>query len=446
MNKRTLFTLITILVLAGIAACVIFIYYIPYQKEYALYKDTFMPKQKMQDDFDYVWDFVENGYPFKNVCIRAGTDLKIIKEEYTNRLHEPKNEFEYYLFYLGLFNKITKEKQVGHLNIYDMSSVHPVTKNVQNTRLYDNDAEVRQFYEKAFMCLNDVSGIHINKLEALLKKYNVNLPIEDSDREKNDESMLISKIIKEKKIAYIGIKSFSPYNKAEYINRLCNMLKSFEGYEHLIIDVCENIGGDKYIWSKYLVSPIIKESGELYTKIAYDSENEYFKKYESNFLQRKMGQSGNLESFQFAGQNKEDKDLFDSIINYGFGIHPGDNDTNFTINFTGRIWLLINGKTQSAADRFAYFAKGKKGNAEPFATLVGENTGGIGLNLLSSRLYLKLPESNMLIQSNMTYGLNPDGSCHDEFGTAPDIYNLPGKDALETCLEEIRKLGERTNF
>ena len=34
MNKRTLFTLITILVLAGIAACIIFIYYIPYQKEY----------------------------------------------------------------------------------------------------------------------------------------------------------------------------------------------------------------------------------------------------------------------------------------------------------------------------------------------------------------------------------------------------------------------------
>ena len=187
MNKRTLFTLITVLVLAGIAACIIFIYYIPYQKEYALYKDTFMPKQKMQDDFDYVWDFVENGYPFKNVCIRAGADLKTIKEEYTNRLHEPKNEFEYYLFYLGLFNKITKEKQVGHLNIYDMSSVHPVTKNVQNTRFYDNDAEVRQFYEKAFMCLNDVSGIHINKLEALLKKYNVNLPIEDSDKEKIDE-------------------------------------------------------------------------------------------------------------------------------------------------------------------------------------------------------------------------------------------------------------------
>lgn len=90
--------------------------------------------------------------------------------------------------------------------------------------------------------------------------------------------------------------------------------------------------------------------------------------------------------------------------------------------------------------------KEKKGNAEPFATLVGENTGGIGLNLLSSRLYLKLPESNMLIQSDMTYGLNPDGSCHDEVGTAPDIYNLPGKDALETCLEEIRKSGERTNF
>ena len=52
----------------------------------------------------------------------------------------------------------------------------------------------------------------------------------------------------------------------------------------------------------------------------------------------------------------------------------------------------------------------------------------------------------VLLIGGPLYALNPDWTCNDEFGTAPDIYNLPGKDALETCLEEIRKLGERTNF
>lgn len=194
MSKKTLFKFITVLFFAGIVARIVFVYR-QYKRDYELYKDTFISKQKMQNDFEYVWDFIENGYPFKNVCIRAGADLKAINAEYANRLSEPKNELEYYLFYLGLFNKITKETQVGHLNVYDMSRVNPATKKVQNTRFYENDAKVNHFYANAHihLMLND------HKLKDLLKQYNVNLPIVDSDREKLDKQKLTSKIIEEKK-------------------------------------------------------------------------------------------------------------------------------------------------------------------------------------------------------------------------------------------------------
>lgn len=43
----------------------------------------------------------------------------------------------------------------------------------------------------------------------------------------------------------------------------------------------------------------------------------------------------------------------------------------------------------------------------------------------------------------MLYALNPDWTCNDEIGTTPDIYNLPGKDALETCLETIKNLEQK---
>ena len=59
--------------------------------------------------------------------------------------------------------------------------------------------------------------------------------------------------------------------------------------------------------------------------------------------------------------------------------------------------------------------------------------------------YVHRSNSGLLIKFDFIYGLTDDGYCVDEVGTAPDIYNLPGKDALETCLEEIRKLGEKTN-
>ncbi|WP_261794849.1 S41 family peptidase, partial [Treponema denticola] len=103
-----------------------------------------------------------------------------------------------------------------------------------------------------------------------------------------------------------------------------------------------------------------------------------------------------------------------------------------------RYWLLISGKTASAADRLAGLCK-----ASGFATLVGSNAGGLGHNGRHSPIYIMLPKSGLLIKFDPLYGLNSEGYCVDEVGIAPDIYNLPGKDALETCLEEIRKLESR---
>ena len=105
-----------------------------------------------------------------------------------------------------------------------------------------------------------------------------------------------------------------------------------------------------------------------------------------------------------------------------------------------KFWLLVSGDVYSAADRFTYVCK-KTG----FATVIGTNTKGAGNNGLWP-MYIVLPNSGLLIKFDFIYGLTDDGYCTDEVGTAPDIYNLPGKDALETCLETIRKLGEKTNF
>ena len=80
-----------------------------------------------------------------------------------------------------------------------------------------------------------------------------------------------------------------------------------------------------------------------------------------------------------------------------------------------------------------------------FATVIGTNTKGAGNNGLWP-MYIVLPNSGLLIKFDFIYGLTDGGYCTDEFGTAPDIYNLPGKDALEICLETIKNLGERTNF
>ena len=76
--------------------------------------------------------------------------------------------------------------------------------------------------------------------------------------------------------------------------------------------------------------------------------------------------------------------------------------------------------------------------ATGFATLVGSQTGGDGIGALDPIL-MRLPNSGILIQFTMMYGLNPDGSSSEEAGTAPDILSPAGEPALVTALRAIRE-------
>ena len=435
MKKIIIRIVIAVLIIGTAAFFILFSKYA--EEDEQKYKNSYMSKERLEEDYAFVWDFIENGYPFKNVCIRAGADLEKIKKDYFQKLPDIKDELEYYLFYMSLLSKIQNNKHIGHLDVYDVYSLNSDTYRVQNTNVYDNDVKVNSFYYLLLMRMN--SAIEQNRSEEILKKYDLNLnPPIDLETEDGLESYFETKIIKDKKIAYLNIKSFYTYTneiKEAYKKRLNSILTSFKDYENLIIDLRENRGGIRRLWQECIVSPLIKKEQEFCWEVAYNSNNKFTKTFIKDFHSIKLESNRNFDSFSFSSKNKPDKENFDSICGYTKIIKP----LQPSVNFSGKIWLLIGAVTESAADEFASFAKQTK-----FANVIGENTSGNGLN--SSRFYLKLPNSSLLMQSDILYGLNSDGSCNSEAGTAPDIYNLPGKDALETCLEEIRKLGERTNF
>ena len=101
--------------------------------------------------------------------------------------------------------------------------------------------------------------------------------------------------------------------------------------------------------------------------------------------------------------------------------------------FEGRIWLLVGPQIYSASESFAVFCK-----ETGFAKLVGEQTGGDGIGSLDP-VFLQLPNSGILVQYTMMYGLNPDGSSSEEAGTTPDILSDGSEDPLVTALREIEK-------
>ena len=99
--------------------------------------------------------------------------------------------------------------------------------------------------------------------------------------------------------------------------------------------------------------------------------------------------------------------------------------------FNGRIWLLVSQDVYSASESFTVFSK-----ATGFATIVGSQTGGDGIGALDPVL-LQLPNSGLIAQFTMMFGLNPDGSSNEEMGPVPDIITKGTEIPLVTVLREI---------
>ena len=112
--------------------------------------------------------------------------------------------------------------------------------------------------------------------------------------------------------------------------------------------------------------------------------------------------------------------------------------------YKGQIFLLIDCKSSSSADAFAYFCKGSG-----FATVLGqENACGSGPG--GNHVIDQLPHSNLLFRYRPVLALDMEGAALEEFGVAPDVL-LPTRaknsndkiSPLAACLNYIEELEER---
>ena len=392
----------------------------------------FISAEEMKADYEYFWDFIYNGYPFTEVCERKGIDLEQIRQTGYRYLSDPMMQHGYYSFYGDLCRKITGNRYIGHLYPSDYFDYKKIFK--QTTAqfpLREQKTLIDNFYASM-----PKTGAFAGKKDMLYADdfKNINPPLM-SDRK---YSKPYTKIIDTDYIAYIKINSFlitEVEDRQEYLKVLEDFFIETANYKHIIIDI-QNNGGGYTCNYEAIISPNIKKDMNIVSYGLY-SENKYTNPYLEMFFKDYRDitkiEKHEITNIENCGTVKNDKayKLEDVIEPQSINGYKPCEDKKF--------WLLISSDVYSGADRFADVCK-KTG----FAAVVGERTCGGGTNGLWP-MYIVLPNSGLLIKFDFMYGLTDDGYCTDEFGTAPDIYNLPGKDALETCLEEIRKLGEKTN-
>ena len=195
----------------------------------------------------------------------------------------------------------------------------------------------------------------------------------------------------------------------------------------LVIDLTDNSGGNEGYWQDLLVSPLIDAplSCTNYALLA-DSENN--RPYIDNvFAPSDLHPISELPDLPKL--ERQGLEAATHFVESTLRVEPAAKRAAFH----GRAWLLVGPMVYSASESFSVFCQ-----ATGFAALAGTQTGGDGIGALDPVL-LRLPNSGILIQYSMMYGLNPDGSGSEETGTAPDILSLAGEPALVTALRAIRE-------
>ena len=209
------------------------------------------------------------------------------------------------------------------------------------------------------------------------------------------------------KVAYLKIRLMDPKRIEEDGKEIKKFYNKIKDYDKLIIDIRGNGGGSDYYWIENIIKPLtfkplsvnyyMFERGGEYNKKIYDSMGSEFR---------------GISSISPEILNKMPQEVKTEFKNYEIStavIKPYN-----SINFKGKIYLLVDKAVYSSSDGFASFAKASK-----FATLIGERTGGDGIG--PDPIIFSLPNSGAIVRYSSLLCLNPDYTINEEVQTAPDI-------------------------
>lgn len=384
---------------------------------------TPLTEEQKIEDFNYLYNTIEENYPFLETNKRLNNvDWLSKKEEYLQRVKNTKSDIEF----LMTLNSILSELNNGH------------------THMITNSSQFRDFREIYSMNKGWQKKVQLPVLnnKKALARYNIdkNEKVQVLNQGKNENTEGIrnasTKDIVEGKIGYIYIpQMISYYNMGNDIELIDEYLNNIKEYQALIIDIRGNGGGDSYYWISYLVPKLIDK---VYENTNYsfwkDGEiiNNYLKKSKVKYSTG-FGEVKNLDTTKLVSLPVEVKEDFKYYSKNTMEISPSED----SIKFKGNIYLLVDKLVYSSSEAFASFAK-----QTGFATLIGERTGGDGIG--SDPLLHMLPNSGYVFRFSKDMGTTADGTSSEEFKTEPDyLIEYAGKtDNFENdyCIKKVLEL------
>ena len=375
-------------------------------------------------DFDYLMWILEENYPFFGTFLRtSGTDLReravLTRAIIANESLQIDSDIFYEIMQTNFF--ASGEIGGGHFFLWSKTWYHRRAHQNNIFALSEGELRINPSFAAFHEALTNPATVEfygeeppmpINELIALLS---------------GGEDIVQTEILVDGKIAYAKIADM----RASEMFALVDFYDDIHNYEHLIIDIRGNPGGNDTFVS-HVLAPYITE--ELTIPIyGFIKAGELNVLYGRDHISRRIdvGIADDMPYF-----NEEDKHQFDAAFKVDIVITPRPlyrADHQPVPRFTGKMWLLTDGGNFSVSDMAAYYSK-----QSGAITIVGEQSGGASSHI-SSAITSYLPNSGIVFMYEYVYTTDPEGRSLEEFRTTPHYFNRPGMDALETALALIEE-------
>jgi len=419
-----------------------------------------MPREDMIEDFEYLMTVLEENWPFFNLSLSAnGVDVNELAANVRTMLHDPQtiidSPFDFFdIMQVYFYDPIG---QLGHLSQYPghehfFASLEGVRRDISH-------GAVSTFTRH----MNEV----LSRQEAILFYTQLREAGRGRPVREWPETAYEFSIIEPGRVAHISVNTMIPILTDGWLNRPYppmwhyerlnyNFVEEIADFGHLIFDFRGNLGGSplqflEFIIPQYIHETLVAEGHAFYLGGSYTAlAREIFDVRTAFPAYRQSLVESYGPEYEETNLSPEDVPFLDTsipfehsarlrliawsmsdIYEYGRGM-GGDRPEAL---FDGKIWILTDGQTASAAE-YAVFLLGQDENI----TIVGEPTMGLfGTQLLPLRIYLTLPNTGIVVRFDVAYFTDMEGRPLQGYGLEPQYRPRPGMDALETVLTMIEE-------
>lgn len=399
------------------------------------YADMVLSKSDILSDYDAMWLAVKESYPFWGVLARSHPEepdyYNTVIEKYRKQLEdmEETGDDAMIVYIMTVANSLYDVcGRIGHVSIInlnyfeglsvyqkyldEMPEVQPWVDVIERTEVIN----FYKYYEYLLPLMIEKENEEMVDSEEV--PVTASMPEDAEEPEEN----LTTEILEQGRTAYIRVNSFEDAFMEDDLPKIRAFLEEVGGYEHLIIDIQNNGGGNTEYWENAFVRPNISQTiTSRYVRLMPDTplaRQFYGNDYDASSLTMEDV----MTDPKFTALPKEDMRRLSLARKLTAPLEPETGERLFE----GNVWVLVGPAVYSSAEAFAVFCKDTG-----FATLVGETTGGADSG---GPILFELPKSHLLIQFDVEYCLNADGSCNQEMGTKPDIES---DNSLQTVLDLI---------